>query len=275
MRDKFLLRQESKNASVNDKSELSQDDDDPAPNTKVALIQPRAGADVKEQSPAVQPSAAADLKEKLATSQPGDNSPIKDKWALVIGISKFAHPEYDMHFAAKDAQDFYNYLINQAHFQKDHVLLLLDDKATKINILNAFGDKWLPNLCQEGDLAVVYVSTHGTPAAEDRGGQNYIVAYDTDANALFATGVNMDELYGQIKGRIMTDRALIIMDTCYSGAGVPGGNKGIVRGANFNAQNLAQGCGHLVITSSRPDERSWESKSQPNGVFTVHLIEAL
>lgn len=202
------------------------------------------------------------------------DSPIKDKWALVIGISKFANPQYNLKYAAKDARDFYNYLITDAHFQKDHVLLLLDEQATKINILNAFGDKWLPNLCQEGDLAVVYVSTHGTLAEKDRGSQNYIVTYDTDATSLFATGVNMDELYGQIKERIKTDRALIVMDTCYSGGGVPG-SKGLGDAANFSASDIAQGCGHLVITSSSPSERSWESKSRPNGIFTSHLLDAL
>jgi uncharacterized caspase-like protein len=84
----------------------------------------------------------------------------------------------------------------------------------------------------------------------------------------------MDELYGQIKERIKTDRALMIMDTCYSGGGLPGA-KGIRRSSNFDANDLAQGCGHLVITSSSPNERSWESKTRANGVFTTHLLDAL
>lgn len=32
----------------------------------------------------------------------------------------------------------------------------------------------------------------------------------------------MDELYSRVKAGVNTDRALIVMDTCFSGAGGPG-----------------------------------------------------
>lgn len=202
------------------------------------------------------------------------NRPVKDKWALVIGISKFANPKYNLDFASKDARDFYDFLVNEANFRKDHVLLLLDEKATRANIMSAFGDNFLPAVSQENDLVVVYISTHGTPAKRDKGGQSYIVAHDTDTASLYATGVNMDELYKRIRTGVKTDRALIVMDTCFSGAGVPGA-KALNVADNFDAQEVAQGCGHLVITSSSPNERSWESKISNNSVFTKYLLEAL
>lgn len=204
----------------------------------------------------------------------GKNGPVRDKWALVIGISKFANPAYNLQYAAKDAQDFYNYLVNEANFKKDHVLLLLNENATRENVMDAFGDRFLPSVTQEGDMVVVFVSTHGTPARKDKGGRNYIVAYDTDGGRLYGTGVDMDELYRRIKEGVKTERALIVMDTCYSGAGVPGA-KGEHAPANFDAEEMAQGCGHLVISSSSPDQRSWESKASQNGVFTKYLLETL
>lgn len=202
------------------------------------------------------------------------NRPIKDKWALVIGISKFANSKYNLNFAAKDARDFYDFLVNEANFKRDHVLLLLDEKATRANIMSAFGDEFLPAVSEPDDLVVVYVSTHGTPAKRDKGGKSYIVAHDTDTARLYASGVDMNELYGRIRGGVKTDRALIVMDTCYSGAGVPGA-KALNAADNFDAQEVASGCGHLVITSSSPNERSWESKVSNNGVFTKYLLEAL
>lgn len=207
-------------------------------------------------------------------AQPEKNRPVKDKWALVIGISKFANPRYNLEFAAKDARDFYNFLITEANFRKDHVLLLLDDKATRTNIMSAFGDNFLPAVCLPDDLVVVYISTHGTPSKRDKGGRNYIVAHDTDTASLYATGVDMNELYRRIKEGVKTERALIVMDTCFSGAGVPGA-KSLNVADNFDAQEVAQGCGHLVITSSSPNERSWESKVSSNSVFTKYLLEAL
>ncbi len=202
------------------------------------------------------------------------NSPVKDKWALVVGISKFASPGHDLQYAAKDAQDFSNYLVNEANFKKDHVMVLLNENATRANMMEAFGDQFLPAVTQPGDLVVIFVSTHGTPARKDKGGRNYIVAYDTDPNKLYGTGVDMDELYKRLKNEVKTDRLLIVMDTCYSGGGVPGA-KGEHAPANFDAAEIAQGSGHLVISSSSPDQRSWESKATQNGIFTKYLLETL
>ncbi len=247
------------------------------------------------ESPVAKPTATPPKKEesslpRLSTGQPSTASnlaappgekvnrhtdgPIRDKWALIVGISHFKNPQYDLKVAAKDAQDFYNYLVNEANFRRDHVLLLLDGKATRQQIMSAFGDHFLPAVCEPGDLVVVYVSTHGTPKTKDKGGRNYIAAYDTDANDLYATGVDMDELNKRLLEGVKTDRALIIMDTCYSGAGIPGA-RALNVADNFSANELAQGCGHLVISSSSPNEKAYESRVSNNGVFTKYLIEAL
>lgn len=200
--------------------------------------------------------------------------PIGDKWALVIGISKFANPAYNLKFAAKDAKDFYNYLITEGNFKKNHVLLLLDENATQRNIKAAFGRMFLPAVARDGDLVAIYVSTHGTPASKDPGKRNYIVAYDTNAEELYETGIDMDDLSQRVKEGVHTDRVLIVMDTCYSGGGVPGA-RGVDACGNFDAAQIAQGFGNLVISSSSPNERSWESKVSANGVFTKYLLQSL
>ncbi len=236
----------------------------------------KATALLEKQAPAnssIQPQSPIDPKKV--------NKPIADKWALVIGISKFAyskkHPEQpsiDLKYSAKDAQDFYTYLTTQAKFSKDHVLLLLNEAATRENIMAAFGDKFLPAVVRSGDQVVIYVATHGTPASKDPAKRNFIVAYDTNPNSLYATGVNMEELYKSVQTAVKSNRALIVMDTCYSGAGVPGA-RGVDDGANFDVAQISQGFGHLVLASSAPNERSWESKVSANGVFTKYLIQDL
>lgn len=224
---------------------------------------------------ATQESTSADSSKTASSTSVAPNRPVADKWALVVGISKFANPAYDLKYAAKDAQDFYNYLINEGNFRKDHVLLLLNEHATRANVMEAFGNHFLPSVTKDGDLIVVFLSTHGTPSKKDKGGRNYIVAYDTEASKLYSTGVDMDDLYRRIKEGVKTDRALIVMDTCYSGAGVPGAKAAPGSYANFDATEIAQGCGHLVISSSSPNERSWESLKTPNGIFTKYLLQAL
>lgn len=232
---------------------------------------------VTEPTPIASKSAAQPETPKVAEPKPEETKknigPVKDKWALVIGISKFKKPGIDLRYAAKDAEDFYNYLVTEGGFKRDHVCLLLNEKATRQNIMTAFGSKFLPSYCEPGDMVVIYISTHGTPSQVDQGKSNFIVAHDTDPNDLFPTGVDMDEMYRRIKNSVLTDRTLIVMDTCYSGAGVPG--KGLVRQANFDANTIAQGTGTLVITSSSNDEQSYESTNCQNSIFTKYLLRAL
>jgi Tfp pilus assembly protein PilF len=204
-------------------------------------------------------------------------SALEDKWAVVIGLSDFADPSVPkLKYSAKDAKDFYDYLTdpNGGKFKKDHVRLLLNSDATKVNIMDALGDSFLPHAANPKDLVVIYLSTHGSPAGADIRGVNYVVAYDTQVRKLFATGIDMKPLLRTIKERVHTNRILLVMDTCYSGAGAEGGHKGIVR-TNIDSSAAAQGVGALVISSSSPDQRSWESEDLKNSYFTRYFIDAL
>ncbi len=205
---------------------------------------------------------------------PSIDRPVKDKWALIIGISEFKDKGLSLRFPAKDATDFYNFLITEGNFSKDHVKVLTNEQATRENILDELGDKWLPRVAMPDDLVVIYLSTHGSPSEVDVGSVNYLVAYDTNKDRLYSTGIAMQDLCRIVKARIHSDRTLIVLDACHSGATTPDG-KGISRTGNANAEEIAQGTGQMVICSSQPAEISWESKSASNSVFTKRLIEAL
>src|SRR5579883_2488350 len=72
-------------------------------------------------------------------AQQAESTPIRDKWALVIGISKFANPAINLRYPSKDAQDFAQFLISKQGFAPDHVKVLTDSAATRVNILTAIG----------------------------------------------------------------------------------------------------------------------------------------
>ncbi|MBI4533922.1 MAG: tetratricopeptide repeat protein [Candidatus Melainabacteria bacterium] len=200
--------------------------------------------------------------------------PIRDKWALVIGISKFKDPAVTLKYADKDAKDFAEYLVTEGRFASDHVKVLLNEQATRENILAQLGDKWLPRVADPNDLVLIYVSTHGSPSKADIAGVNYVVAYNTDKDNLYATGLPIQDLTRMIKDRVSARRVVVFMDACHSGA-ADVDSKGLYRQLNFVADDIAQQSGQLVICSSQPDEISWESKRYPNGVFTHYLIEGL
>ncbi|MBS2007713.1 MAG: tetratricopeptide repeat protein [Cyanobacteria bacterium SZAS TMP-1] len=201
------------------------------------------------------------------------NRPIKDKWALVIGISQFKDKSINLQYAAKDASDFADYLIHEANFAPDHVRLLTNEKATRTEIMSQLGDNWLPRVANPDDLVLIFFSSHGSPTNMDVGSINYLVAYDTDKTKLFATGIQLQEFADLIKKRINSQRVVLVMDACHSGAAV--GAKGLFRDLGVDATQVAQGSGQMVICSSGANQSSWESARYKNGVFTHYLLEGL
>ncbi len=210
---------------------------------------------------------------KAADVAPSPNRPIRDKWALVVGISDFQNPKLDLRYSSKDASDFANYLTHSAGFAPDHVKILLNKDATQRRILSELGNKWLPHVANPDDLVVIFLSTHGSGSEMDIGGQNYLIAYDTDIDDLYTTAIPMQRLAHDIKSRVHCDRVVIFLDACHSGATENGG-KGLIR-TGVDAGELSAGSGQLVIASSKEDQISWESKKLANGVFTAVLLDTL
>ncbi len=202
------------------------------------------------------------------------NRPVRDKWALIVGISNFQDSKLNLKYPAKDAKDFNDYLLKEGNFAPDHVKLLTNEQATRANILSELGDKWLPRVANPDDLVVIYISSHGSASDMDIGGVNYLLAYDSQVDSLYASGLPMQDLTRIIKGRVHSDRVVLVLDACHSGAADPGA-KGLFRQGNVDVTEVAQGTGQLVISSSQPSQVSWESKHYQNSVFTRCLIESL
>ncbi len=212
---------------------------------------------------------------QTATTTNDINRPFRDKWALIVGIGEFANDSVPkLKYATKDARDFYNYLIKEANFAPDHVRILLNEHATERRILSELGNKFLARLVKPDDLIVLFFSTHGSPSQLDIRGKNFIVAYDTDPQDLYASGIEMQQIMDSIGDRVLTDRVLLVLDACHSGNVNPNA-KGMHRTGNFDAESICQGSGQMVICSSSTEQQSWESKRYQNGVFTKNLLDAL
>lgn len=201
----------------------------------------------------------------------GNDRPISDKWALIVGISNFKDSSINLKYAAKDATDFKNFLVNSQRFRADHVKLLTDEGATRENIIGMLGEKWLQSHVKADDLVVIYVSSHGSPATSATGGTNFLVAHDTNKNSLAATGIPMQWLTQIVADQVKSNRVILLLDVCHSGAA---GQKGLTR-AGVDARSMSVGNGQMIICSSLADQSSWESRNYENGVFTRRLMEAL
>ncbi len=230
---------------------------------------PSSGEEEATAPPAAATASAASPADKRTIDRP-----IRDKWALIVGISTFKDSSINLRYCAKDAKDFYDFLVNEKNFAPDHVQLLTDTTATRANVLSLLGNKWLPRVAEPDDLVVIYFSSHGSPSSLDVGGVNYLVAYDTDVNDLYVTGIAMQDLSRIIKERVHCDRVMVLLDACHSGVAAPS-SKGLARSANVNVDTIVQGTGQLVLSSSSPEQRSWESKRYQGSVFTKYLIDGL
>lgn len=231
---------------------------------KVDKVQPDK---VAARSPA---STATAPKDPAAQS----GAVVADKWALVVGISKFQDPKWNLLYADKDARDFAKFLTDECNFAPDHIKLLTNEEATRTNILTNLGSRWLPANAKPGDLVVIYFASHGTNAAQDVAHKNFLVAHDTDPSNPFASGIEIQDLARTIKRRIEAERVLIVLDTCHAGAAEVGA-KALPAIPKFDFKDLAQGTGQLVVASSAANQSAHDSLRYKNGVFTRHFIDGL
>jgi tetratricopeptide (TPR) repeat protein len=197
------------------------------------------------------------------------NRPVKQKWAVVVGASKFKEKRLDgdEQLMDKAARDFYAYLTDEhgGRFAPSHVKLLLNAEATRQNIMAALGPTWLGSLAGPDDLVVVFYSSSSFPTTD---GGTYLCAYDCALDNIYTTCISMQDLMGTLKKDVKSDRILLVLQACYSGAAELG-SKALYSGYNLDLEKVSLGKGYVILSSSGPDEMTY------NDVFSRHLIEAL
>ncbi len=238
---------------------------------------------------------------KIGSAKSKLQRPFRDKWAVIIGISNFEDPRLNLQYAAKDARDLRNFLVNEGSFKSDHVKLLIDSEATRDNIISTLGPKWLGSRAGRDDLVLVYMSSHGSSATKEARDTNFLAAYDTNEHNLILAGIPMQWLIAGISNIVPSDRIIFILDVCHAAAvqltdqqlssGMPesmqaDSEKGLGRNqpgttssmkttSEFNVDDLVLGKGQILVASSDANQSSYESKNCKNGVFTYRLIEGL
>ncbi len=206
----------------------------------------------------------------LAPEKRATNRPVKNKWAVVIGIDKFIEKPLNNGLRMdKAAEDFYGYLVDPkaGRFEKDHVRMLTNTNATRQSIVSTLGDKWLGQVAGPDDLVVVFIGTHGFPAAD---GVTYLCAQNTVLDNVFATGISMNDLMSNLKKEVKTDRIVVILQACYSGAAeLTSGAKALFHFYNLDLSKFVLGKGYVILTSSKPDQVTW------GDIFSSNLVKAL
>jgi len=202
------------------------------------------------------PKPAADEKPKL--------------YVLAVGVSAYRNPDYRLHFAAKDADDFAAVVQKQkgALYSDVIVKLLTDENAGRDEVLAGFD--WLQKQVTPKDVGIVLIAGHGI---NDERGNYYYLPVNADIDKLDATGVPFRMIKAHLAN--LHGKGLLLVDTCHSGA-VMGKRPGMSTDntAILNELSSAE-YGLVVIASSTGKQFSFENAAWGNGAFTKALVEGL
>ena len=146
--------------------------------------------------------------------------------------------------------------------------LLVDGGATRDAILR--GLEWLEETTTKQDVAMVFLAGHGM---NDRFGEYYFLAQDSDPNNLKMTGLPNSELAKTLSR--VAGKALFFFDTCHSGSVSVSGAGGLpdINGV-ANALSSDEN-GLVVFAASTGREFAVERDEWRHGAFSEALIEAL
>ena len=206
-------------------------------------------------------------------------------WAIVAGVSAYRGGKIDLHYAAKDAEDFAAALRLAAHrlFGPDHVHLSLlttaqsdaKHKPTRANLLGALT---VARKAKPGDVLVVYLAGHGV----NHGGPNgdfYFLSCDaqsgdlTDPEVRRQVTLSSRELTETIK-RIPALKQVLVLDTCASGRLVAKlTEKRNVPSSQVRAlDQLKDRTGMHVLAGCAADAVSYEASRYAQGLLTYSLL---
>lgn len=202
-------------------------------------------------------------------------------YALVIGVASYPHIRPLPFTVLNDAADIADMLKrpDRAGYVADHVRLLLDEQATKAAMLD--GLKWLAEQTTGESTAVVFFSGHGGRVNEGGAAVNYLLPYNTKADALKETAIRSDELTDALRA-IHAGRLVVILDACHSGGAGEAKDAlapdvEVVKGNPTDDlyEELRRGEGRVILASCRSVELSYVLPNARNSLFTQCLLEAI
>ena len=202
-------------------------------------------------------------------------SKLENAFALIIGVDfKQATTK-----VIKDDKAIHRILSNEelCGYKKENIKLLVDNKATKDNIMEAL-DFFITNT-NENSSFLVYYSGHGD--IDTHTNDSYIIPFGecTRENVIF--GKILREKLSQMKSK----RMIILFDCCHSASFFDEKDETITQNfsnklnhSTSNLEGIAQEIddeqGMAIVASSQSDELSWGTLGHYS-LFTTCLLEAL
>ena len=226
-------------------------------------------------------------------------------YAVAMGVSEYANPEWNLKYAAKDARDILERVNARSGSSYGEIkeLLLTDREATKESLgkIRDFLSK-----ATVDDTVLLFVAGHGLL---DSKYDYYFGTSDIDFDNPSGNGIAFEE-FDDLLAELPCLRKSLLIDTCHAGeldedekkmlasaqanpsqvvAMLPTGARGMtikpIEGARGKSEwydrlqglfvDLRRGSGSTILSSSAGAEYALESSEQKNGLFTYAVLEAL
>lgn len=187
-------------------------------------------------------------------------------YVVAIGVSRYQDNRLNLAYAASDAKAFVQAMAGQEGkmYAQVRSKLLVDDQATRANVLGAF--EWLAGQATQQDVVMVMLAGHGQ---RNNRGSYFFIPYDVKLDHVNTTAVHWARIIESLAG--LPGKVVLAMDTCHAGA-VTGGGGDLT--SLIKAMTGAE-AGIIVLSSSDGRELSQESGDWGHGAFAVALIEGL
>jgi len=220
-------------------------------------------------------------------------------YIIAVGVNEYANSQYNLKYATADARSFAEEMRRRqtqiGGFERVEVIQLLDQDATKANILAAISRlsgaavgppslKTSPfdalKRAEPEDTVVIYFAGHGTAQAQ----RFYLIPHDLGytgertklteqgLSTMLTHSISDVELENAVEG-LDAGHLLLIIDACNSGQALEAEEK---RRGPMNSKGLAQLAyekGMYILTAAQSFQAALEAAQLGHGYLTYALVE--
>ncbi len=194
------------------------------------------------------------------------------KKAFLVGINKYPYASSSVQLfgCLNDVRMLKNILIKNYGFTEKEIKILVDENATRQNIISTF-ENWLIDGTRNGDLVIFYYSGHGSQVQDFNGDEadgkdEVFCPYDTVP--VGGKNIITDDEMGVILRKLKGRDVVVIIDACHSG--------GLIRGVGNKIMALeetpARHVRYLPITGYEPTVQCRDIPCQddiPSGLIFI------
>ena len=191
-------------------------------------------------------------------------------YVLAIGVDKYRMKDYELHYAAEDADSFAKAIetVGSDLFANVIPTVLKNEQVTAAAIGKAF--EQIGAAAKPSDVFVLFLGGHGK-SVEGRY-YYYPQSLDFAAGQTYQDGIGQDQ-WQEWLAKVPAQKTLLILDTCESGAA-----GGLIRGADSARQTamdqLEHATGQNLIAAAGSSQSAIEGY-KGHGVLTYAVLDAL